>query len=164
MSATKLLRFGAPLLLLLALAACQGQQGGGEMEAPAEPAESEKSQSSNDDNASDEGTNMTQDTPDRMSLEEAVAAAREDLSGRTGRTLDEITVVRAQEVTWANGALGCPEEGMMYTQALVEGFYILLADADGEHAYHSGRDGQPFFCPPDRSKAPPKSDPEEPLS
>ncbi|RFF30237.1 hypothetical protein DZC52_09160 [Wenzhouxiangella sediminis] len=159
-----MLRLGAPMLLLIALAACQGQQAGEQKEASAEPAESEQSQPGNDDNASDEGKKMTQDTPDRMALEEAVEAAREDLSERTGRALDEISVVRAQEVTWANGALGCPEEGMMYTQALVEGFYILLADADGEHAYHSGRDGQPFFCPPDRSKAPPKSDPEEPLS
>ncbi|MEE4302983.1 MAG: hypothetical protein V2J19_02420 [Wenzhouxiangella sp.] len=164
MSAKKLLRLGAPVMLLLALAACQGQQDGGEMEAPAEPTENEQSRSSNDDNASDEGKNMTQDTPDRMSLEEAVEAAREDLSKRTGRALDEITVVRAQEVTWANGALGCPEEGMMYTQALVEGYYILLSAADGEHAYHAGRDGQPFFCPSERSRTPPKSDPDQPLS
>ena len=164
MSAKKLLRLGAPVLLLLALAACQGQQDGGEMEAPAEPTESEQSPSSNDDNASDEGKNMTQGVNDRMNLEEAVEAARQDLADRQSVEHETIGVVEAREVTWRNGALGCPEEGMMYTQALVRGYYILLADAVGEHAYHAGSDGKPFFCPADRSQPPLDSKQEKPLS
>src|ERR1044071_7735897 len=33
-----------------------------------------------------------------------------------------VVLSRAEQVTWPNGALGCPEPGMMYTQALVPGF------------------------------------------
>jgi hypothetical protein len=88
------------------------------------------------------------------SLEQAVEAARRDLADRTDTSADRIRVVDARRVTWRDGALGCPEEGMMYTQALVDGMYILLA-VDGEaHAYHAGRDGVPFPCPAERSQEP----------
>jgi len=100
-----------------------------------------------------------------LSLEEAVEAATEELAAQTGTPAGEIEVVRAQAVTWANGALGCPEEDMMYTQALVEGYFILLRSGGEEHAYHAGRDGQPFHCPAERSKAPPPgSDDRNPIS
>lgn len=164
MSARNPLRLGASVLLLLALAACQGQQSGDEQASQAEPSESEQAQTSNDGNESSEGKDMSAGNADRMSLEEAVDAARQDLAGRSGVTPESISVVEAKNVTWRNGALGCPEEGMMYTQALVEGFYILLDDGEGEHAYHAGRDGKPFFCPAERSQPPLESDQEKPLS
>ena len=92
--------------------------------------------------------------PAEPSLEDAVAMAREDLANRLGSDTEAIRVVDARRVTWRDGALGCPEEGMMYTQALVEGMYILL-ESDGErHAYHAGRDGAPFACPAERSQPP----------
>lgn len=34
------------------------------------------------------------------------------------------TLIEAQEKTWNNGAIGCPKEGMMYTQALIPGYYL----------------------------------------
>jgi hypothetical protein len=87
-------------------------------------------------------------------LDASVAAARSNLAERLEIEEAEINVVDARRVTWRDGAMGCPEPDMMYTQALVEGFYIVL-EANGErHAYHAGRDGRPFFCPADRSQAP----------
>jgi len=101
---------------------------------------------------------MPVEPPEGVSLERAVEAARQDLANRSDRDEESIRVVEAREVTWRNGALGCPEEGMMYTQALVEGMYILL-ELDGErHAYHAGRDGVPFACPADRSQPPRERD------
>jgi hypothetical protein len=74
--------------------------------------------------------------------EEAVA----DLAATTGIASDDIEVVRAERVTWRDGALGCPRPGEMYTQALVEGYRILL-QADGEEfAYHGATGQPPFFC------------------
>jgi len=100
---------------------------------------------------------------DRMlDLDAAVAAARADLAQRNGLDEAAIEVADARSVTWPDGAMGCPEEGMMYTQALVPGYYILL-DAEGErHAYHAGRNGQPFRCPTDRSQKPPESTDDNP--
>ena len=46
-------------------------------------------------------------------------------------TASSIIVVRAQSVTWSDGSLGCPEPGMSYTQALVDGYWVVL-DADGQ--------------------------------
>ena len=46
-------------------------------------------------------------------------------------TESSIIVVRAQSVTWSDGSLGCPEPGVSYTQALVDGYWVVL-DADGQ--------------------------------
>jgi predicted small lipoprotein YifL len=59
---------------------------------------------------------------------------------------EQIEVLVAEEVTWPDGAIGCPEPGEMYTQALVEGYRIVL-DVDGEEVhYHGARDQPPFRC------------------
>lgn len=77
-----------------------------------------------------------------------------DLTERTGLSADEIEVVRAEAVTWRDGSLGCPEPGMMYTQALVEGFLVIL-EADGEeHRYHAAQAGHFVHCPEDRAEEP----------
>ena len=97
---------------------------------------------------------MPVEPPAMSSLDSAVEMARQDLADRLGSGAEAIRVVDARNVTWRNGALGCPEEDMMYTQALVQGMYILL-EFDGErHAYHAGRDGVPFACPAERSQPP----------
>jgi hypothetical protein len=71
----------------------------------------------------------------------------------TGVPLNEISVVTAESVTWSDGSIGCPEEGMGYTQALVPGFRVVLDVAGEEIHYHAGSDGQFFAC----------DDPQEPI-
>jgi hypothetical protein len=57
------------------------------------------------------------------------------------------TVVRAQAVTWSDGSLGCPEPGMSYTQALVEGYWVVL-DAGGKTLdYRASASGAFKLCP-----------------
>lgn len=57
-----------------------------------------------------------------------------------------ITVAAAEHVTWPNGAAGCPRQGMSYTQALIDGYRIVLR-ADGvEHHYHGVKNSEPFYC------------------
>jgi hypothetical protein len=48
-----------------------------------------------------------------------------------------VVLSRAEQVTWPNAALGCPEPGMMYTQALVPGFRVVAKTTDGELLYHT---------------------------
>ncbi len=92
--------------------------------------------------------------PADPSLDDAVEMARQDLAERLDSDTEAIRVLDARRVTWRDGSRGCPEEGMMYTQALVEGLYILLELNGEQHAYHAGRDGVPFACPAERSQPP----------
>ncbi|HET8738972.1 MAG TPA: hypothetical protein VFO17_04485 [Acidimicrobiia bacterium] len=53
-------------------------------------------------------------------------------------TLEDVEVVRAEAVTWPNGALGCPEPGLSYTQALVEGHHVELKVGEQTFDYRIG--------------------------
>jgi hypothetical protein len=69
-----------------------------------------------------------------------------DAEARTDVSPDEIEVVRAEAVTWSDGSLGCPQEGMMYTQALVDGYHVeLRADAEDLDYRADGR-GSFILC------------------
>ncbi len=88
------------------------------------------------------------------SIQVVARAARDDLAARWSVTDEEIEVISARRVTWGDGSIGCPEPGMMYTQALVPGFYVHLR-ANGQDAYfHAGRNGRPVHCPAERSRPP----------
>jgi hypothetical protein len=76
-----------------------------------------------------------------------VAPAVDDLAGRLGAAPDDIEVVSAEEVTWPDGSLGCPQPGMSYTQALVEGSRAVLRYEDRVYVYHARDDDRPFLCP-----------------
>jgi hypothetical protein len=67
-----------------------------------------------------------------------VTAAVEDLAGRLGIEPDAVTVVEALAVTWPDGSLGCPQPGMMYTQVLVDGAFVLLEAGGKQYPYHGG--------------------------
>ena len=76
-----------------------------------------------------------------------VAPARADLAQRLGVEPEELEVISAEEVTWPDGSMGCPEPGMSYTQALVDGSKVVLGYDDRVYIYHAGDDDQPFLCP-----------------
>ena len=63
--------------------------------------------------------------------EAAWAAIVDDLSQRLGEPVVDPTVISAVAKTWNDGSLGCPKPGELYTQALVEGFQVVL-EVDGE--------------------------------
>lgn len=96
-------------------------------------------------------TTATTTTMEMTVLDQAklTEAAIHDLSRRLLTTEDNIELIEAKLVEWPDGAIGCPEEGMAYTQAIVEGAQILLR-ADGRvYDYHTGSDGVAFLCPSD---------------
>lgn len=88
-----------------------------------------------------------------MSIDPAVADivsfAVADLAGRLGVDEGEIEVIKAEQVTWPDGSMGCPQPGVMYTMALVEGAQVILAVDSRTRVfdYHAGSDGQAFLCP-----------------
>lgn len=69
-----------------------------------------------------------------------------------------VVLTRAERVTWSDGSLGCPQPGMMYTQALVPGYRVTAMTAAGEVVYHTDDRGQVVSCAssnvPPRHRAP----------
>lgn len=76
-------------------------------------------------------------------LEEVISLAEQE----TGIDRSEIEVVRAEAVTWSDGSIGCPEEGVAYTQALVPGYRVVLQIAGDEVAFHASENGDFRLCP-----------------
>ncbi len=70
-----------------------------------------------------------------------VEAALADASERSGVPVERIAVASALAVTWSDGSLGCPQPDMMYTQALVPG-YLLVLEVDGERVEYHGAAGE----------------------
>lgn len=84
--------------------------------------------------------------PDETSVAEA---AIQELAAHLDIPEEDIEVVEVREVQWPDGALGCPEEGKMYTQAVVDGTQVILGAERRVFDYHAGADGVPFLCPSD---------------
>jgi len=54
-----------------------------------------------------------------------------DVAKLAGVPADQVTVISAEAVTFPDGSLGCPQPGVAYTQALVDG-YKIIAEAGGK--------------------------------
>ena len=57
-----------------------------------------------------------------------------------------VVLTRAEQVTWPDGSLGCPQPGRMYPQMLVEGFRVAAKTAEGELTYHTDTRGNVVNC------------------
>ena len=75
-----------------------------------------------------------------------ITIATADAAERTGVAAEDIDLISFEMVTWSDGSLGCPDPDMMYTQALVEGYRIVLDAAGTELVYHGALGEDPFHC------------------
>lgn len=95
----------------------------------------------------DEATSTTETTvPGKPTVAEAATA---HLAAKLGIPLEDVQVIEVRIVEWPDGSLGCPEEGKLYTQAVVEGVQVILQADERIFDYHAGSDGEPFLCPSD---------------
>jgi hypothetical protein len=60
-----------------------------------------------------------------------------------------VVLADAERVTWPDGALGCPEPGIGYTQARVPGFRVVARTLAGSLLYHTDSQGHVVNCAPD---------------
>jgi hypothetical protein len=82
-------------------------------------------------------------------------AVMADAAKRSGAPESQLGVRQVQAVTWSDGAMGCPQPGRMYTQALVPGWLIELTAPDGAVLrYHASRRGAWLHCPAGRAQTP----------
>lgn len=69
-----------------------------------------------------------------------------DLLTNTGGTRADVTLVKTEQVTWNDGSLGCPEPGVMYTQALIDGYQVVFSVGDKSYDYHLSDRGNFVLC------------------
>ena len=79
---------------------------------------------------------------------------RADAARRSGLDAARLDVLPATDVTWSDGALGCPQPGRHYTQALVPGWRVRIVAGDQTLDYHASRRGQWLLCPAGRAVTP----------
>lgn len=90
---------------------------------------------------SDDEEPMTGEVP-----EDLLADILAEAASQAGVDPSAVEVIVAEEVTWSDGSLGCPEEGMSYTQALVPGYRVVV-DVDGEELnFHASQRGGFQLC------------------
>ena len=91
--------------------------------------------------------------------QDLLGAVFDDLLERLEVSRDAITVEQAGAVVWRDGSLGCPQPGMMYTQAEVDGYWVVLMADDKELDYRAAQSG--FFVLCERSPSLPSAPPGE---
>ena len=66
----------------------------------------------------------------------------------------QLVIVRAEAVVWNDGSLGCPEPGMEYTQALINGYWVVIKAAAQTYDFRVDRGGSFRLCPEGRGHPP----------
>jgi hypothetical protein len=67
---------------------------------------------------------------------------------------EQLVIVRAEAVVWNDGSLGCPEPGIEYTQALVNGYWVVISAAAQTYDFRVSRDGSFRLCPAGHGRPP----------
>ncbi len=80
---------------------------------------------------------------------------RKDAAQRAGAESGEATIIRAEAMVFNDGSLGCPEPDTMYTQAQVEGYWVVLELAGQSYDYRATRRGYFRLC---NNAKPPRRD------
>ncbi len=78
--------------------------------------------------------------------DELAAAIVADAAETLGVDPAAVVVVSVEATTWNDGALGCPEPGQNYTQALVDGYRVIVAAGDQQLDYRAGGGGSFRRC------------------
>lgn len=69
-----------------------------------------------------------------------------DALTRSGATQSSVTVQTAEQVEWSDGSLGCPAPDMMYTQAIVPGYHVVLDVGGQTYDYRLSERGLIVLC------------------
>lgn len=84
-----------------------------------------------------------------------------DLITNQGVQRESIHVVKSEAIIWNDGSIGCPEPGVMYTQALVNGYQLIFGSGDKTFDYHLSDSGYFVLCEFTRPALNPQGTPEK---
>ena len=77
---------------------------------------------------------------------QALSELRVQVAEQLGISDTMLTLVSAEEVTWPDTSLGCPQPDMMYAQVLTPGWQVVFVDATGqEYQVHTDEDHEQFI-------------------
>lgn len=79
--------------------------------------------------------------------EEVGYLAQEALAEQLAITADRIEVTSAEQMTWSDASLGCPEQGIVYAQVIVSGYRVALKVDEQTFDVHTGN-GNAVVCGP----------------
>lgn len=138
------------VLATLVLSACAAEIGGPPTQDPTDEPTSEPTFDPSPSlvpTSDDEGEeSMAPSVPSGAIPEELMAEMVDQAAESAGVDPSDVTIVTAEAVTWSDGSLGCPQEGMSYTQALVPGYRAVL-EVDGEEMhFHASQSGDFRLC------------------
>lgn len=69
-----------------------------------------------------------------------------DAMRRTGKGIEDLAVIGAGAMVWADGCLGCPDPGAQYAMALASGYRARIAVPGDVTGHHASRRGQKVGC------------------
>lgn len=95
------------------------------------------------------GGNLVPSADGGVELSDLVRVLRTD-AGRTWHLPAAELDATAREVTWPDGALGCPQPGHSYTQSLIPGWHVVVRSGDKHLVVHASRRGHWLMCPAGR--------------
>ena len=137
-ASTRMATAAAALLILAACAAPAGAPDASASDADPSRSPLETAQAS-------AGADPAPDAPDGIP-QAAWDTILDDLSGRVDDPVSTATLVLAEAMTWNDGSLGCPQPGQVYTQALVEGYHVILEVEGREFDYRVGAGSDVRLC------------------
>jgi hypothetical protein len=88
-----------------------------------------------------EGTPVIGEVPEEI-MDEIIA----DVVERAGVERSAVNVLKSEQVVWPDGSLGCPQPGMVYTQALVNGYHVVLEQGGKSYDYRVTERGSFVLC------------------
>ena len=77
---------------------------------------------------------------------ELLDAITNDLAKHLGVSDTALQVLSSQSVVFNDGSLGCPKPGEQYTQALVDGYQVVLTDGSRKYDYRADQNKRFFRC------------------
>jgi hypothetical protein len=95
--------------------------------------------------ASSQGGSPVTDQPG-ATADPIVEPVRADAATRAGVDPATVEVVTADATEWNDGSLGCPEPGMVYTQAIVSGWHVVVRAGGREYDYRVTGPGRFRLC------------------
>lgn len=89
----------------------------------------------------DNDTAVTGEIPDAM-----LAKVYAELESLTGGRRADFELQRAEQVQWSDGGMGCAERGAVYTQAPVDGYWVVLKYEGKDYDYRGNNSGYFRLC------------------
>lgn len=78
--------------------------------------------------------------------DELLTSLRNDLAARSASNPADIRLISAEAIIWNDGALGCPQPGVHYTQEPIAGYRVLLEASGRTYDYRVGKRNRFVLC------------------